>query len=84
MKTLQEILEDKQINEAALRSIDDIAEYFVDNIDEDVLYNILDAIMSGKVSGFRHPGEMLDDEKFRTELFSRLSDRMIEVMDENF
>lgn len=85
MKNLKEIIE-SNINESVrLRSIDDITGYIVNTLEEeDVLLDILSAVMDGEVSGVRHPGEMLDDDKFRNSLFSKLSDRMIEVMNDNF
>lgn len=84
MKSLKDIIEGKSVNEARLRSMDDIAGYLVDSIDDDTLYNIIDAIMGGEVRDVRHPGEMLDDEKFRNAFFSKLSDRMINVLNDNF
>jgi hypothetical protein len=91
MKNLKEIIE-SNLNESArpyfmdnLRSIDDITDYIVETLYvEDVLSDILSAVMDNKVRGVRHPGEMLDDDKFKKSLFSKLSDKMIKVMDDEF
>lgn len=84
MKSIKEVIEGKSVNEARLRSMDDIVGYLVDSIDDDTLYNIINAIMGDEVRDARHPGEMLDDEKFRNTFFSKLSDRMIDVLNDNF
>lgn len=91
MKNLKETIE-SNLNESArpyfrdnLRSIDDITDYIVETLYvEDVILDILSAIMDDEVRGVRHPGEMLDDDKFRKSLFSKLSDKMMKVMNDDF